>query len=86
MYPSVYPKPPANAASMFAMSESITHPTITILCTLLGNVPMAGFRANRTKRYCCEQIHAPIEELMMGWCPIFRREADTGGFTFSGLL
>jgi hypothetical protein len=62
---------------MFAMSDSITHPTITILCTLVGNVPMSAFRGDRPKNYLDHQINVPIDELVRRCCPIFRREADT---------
>jgi len=60
----------------------------------LGNIAMSDFRGMRSKTYLPKQIHAPIGELMIASCPIFRREADTAigprrrapNVTFSGLL
>jgi len=42
----------------------------------LGNIAMSDFRGMRSKTYLPKQIYAPIGELMIALCPIFRRLAD----------
>src|SRR6056297_692227 len=78
--PMVYAKPPANASPMFPSIPRITNTTIAALCRRVGNVPMSAMRADRTKRSPPMPIHAPIDELVVGWCPLFREVPDMSHF------